>query len=64
LASAEFALNSTKTTATGYSPFFVIYGKEPSLPIDNAMSAVKDCTVPAVETRIEQMRIVHLDVVD
>ena len=62
MASAEFALNSTKAAATGYSPFFVIYGKEPSFPIDNAMSAVKDCTVPA-ETRIEQICSVYLDVI-
>jgi hypothetical protein len=57
-------MNSTKAAATGYSPFFVVYGKEPSLPIDNALSAVKDCTVPAVNIRIEQMHKVYKDVVD
>ena len=52
LSSAEIALNSTKAASTGYSPFYVVYGREPTLPIDTALNAVRDCTVPAVSERV------------
>lgn len=45
---AEFSLNSTKSASTKYSPFFVLYGREPTLPVDLAVRAVTDCKVEAV----------------
>ena len=30
---AEFAINSTKSASTKYSPFFVLFGFEPMLPV-------------------------------
>ena len=33
----EFALNSTFSQSTGYSPFFMLYGQEVPLPFDHAL---------------------------
>ena len=44
----EFALNSTKSASTGYSPAFVVYGREPVLPLEHALRAVTDCPVQLV----------------
>ena len=46
---AEFALNSTIHVAHGKSPFLVVYGREPSLPLDTAIGQLSDNQVQAVD---------------
>ena len=41
----EFALNSTKSAATGYAPAYVLYGREPAVPLEHAVRSVTDCPV-------------------
>ena len=41
----EFALNSTKSAAMGYTSAFVLYGREPVLPLEHAVRSVTDCPV-------------------
>ena len=38
----EFALNSTKSASTGYTPAIVLYGCEPVLPVEHAVRDVTD----------------------
>ena len=38
----EFALNSTKSASTGYTPAMVLYGREPVLPVEHAVRDVTD----------------------
>ena len=38
----EFALNSTKSASTGYTPAMVLYGHEPVLPVEHAIRDVTD----------------------
>ena len=38
----EFALNSTKSASTGYTPAMVLYGREPVLPVEHAVQDVTD----------------------
>ena len=41
----EFALNSTKSASTGYTPAMVLYGCEPVLPVEHAVCDVTDAPV-------------------
>jgi hypothetical protein len=45
LPAAEYAMNSTRSAATGKTPFEVVYGRLPLLPVDASVSAVTDCKV-------------------
>ena len=53
---AEFALNSTKSAATGYTPAFVLYGCEPMLPLEHAVRQVIDCPVASVSDKVSRMQ--------
>ena len=52
---AEFALNSTKSAATGYTPAYVVFGHEPVLPLDHAVRKVTDCAVESVTVCVQRM---------
>ena len=53
---AEFALNSTKSAVTGYTPAFVLYGHEPMLPFEHAVRQVTDCPVASVSDKVSRMQ--------
>ena len=38
----EFALNSTCSASTGISPAYVVFGHEPTLPLEHTVYAVSD----------------------
>ena len=42
LPTCEFALNSTCSASTGISPAYVVFGHEPTLPLEHAVRAVTD----------------------
>src|SRR6185312_13551201 len=42
LGAAEIAINSGKHASTGYSPFYLNHGFEPSLPLDRALRLATD----------------------
>ena len=41
----EFAINSTISQSTGYSPFFILYGQEVPLPFNHALAKPSDITM-------------------
>ena len=41
----EFALNSTKSASTGYTPTMVLYGRELVLPVEHAVRDVTDAPI-------------------
>jgi hypothetical protein len=49
---AEFAVNDSVNPATGYSPFYLAFGQNPSSPLDNA---VGDVLVPAAQSSLADM---------
>ena len=52
----EFALNSTYSASTKQSPAFVVFGREPNLPLDIAVCNVTDSWVQAAVDRITSMQ--------
>lgn len=59
---AEFALNSTKSVSTSFSPFYVLYGREPTLPTELAVRRVTDCKVESVVQFVSRMAEIVRDV--
>ena len=51
---AEFALNSSVSPATGYSPYYLAYGQQPSTPLDIAAGGA--ALVPAADASAQGMR--------
>lgn len=62
LQQAAFALNSTVHAAHSFSPFHIIYGIEPTLPIDLAMQGLSSNNVQSVDDFI-RMRQSCIDAV-
>jgi len=58
LPALELAVNSKIQASTGASPFYLVYGKEPRLPIDCVLDTVhsQPSMVPAVENRLQRMQ--------
>ena len=47
----EFALSSSRSATTGYLPAYVVYGREPVLPLEHALQAVDNFKVLSVAER-------------
>ena len=48
----EYAINSTITQTTGYSPFFMLYGQEVPLPFNHAPENPSDGTMQPETTSL------------
>ena len=55
----QFALNSTRSATTGFSPAVVVFGREPTLPMEHDVRAVTDGQVESVAHRLERMTLVN-----
>ena len=51
----EFSLNSSYSATTGCSPAYVVYSREPVLPLEHALRAAVDCKVKRVAERVHAM---------
>ena len=51
----EFALNSTCSASTGISRAYVLFGREPTLPLEHAVRAITDGPVQSVTDRVANM---------
>ena len=52
-------LNSTRSATTGFSPAVVVFGREPTLPMEHDVRAVTDGSVESVAHRLERMTLVN-----
>lgn len=59
LTAAEIAINNSEQSSTGFTPFFLNYGRHPHLPLNTAMRDVGLCNNPAAAETVEQL---HQDI--
>ena len=55
----QFALNSTRSATTGFLPAVVVFGREPTLPMEHDVWAVTDGQVESVAHRLEHITLVN-----
>jgi hypothetical protein len=55
LSSVEIAYNNSKQASTGYTPFYLNYGQEVHLPIDEAIRPARVSTNPEAAGRIQRL---------
>lgn len=55
LTGVEIAINSSKQSSTGFSPYYLNYGQEVNLPLDVALQSAKESLVPAAADIIQQL---------
>ena len=64
LAHAEFAYNRSPTYATGHSPFEVVYGVNPFVPLDLIPLPKDELVHQDAETKLKSMMKLHQQVHD
>lgn len=56
LTTVEIAVNNAQQASTGFSPFYLNYGQEVSLPLDRAVSGLLPPNNPSAVDRIRQLK--------
>lgn len=56
LAVAELAINNAKQASTGYTPFYLNYGQEVQLPLDQAVAGLLPSNNPEAAERIQRLK--------
>jgi len=56
LTMAELAVNNAQQTSTGFSPFYLNFGQEVSLPLDRAIAGLLPAKNPDAADRIRQLK--------
>ena len=57
-------MNTSPNASTRYSPAYVVFGRNPTFPLEAAVRKVVDCKVPSVSERIRAMADVVKQVQD
>ena len=56
LPALEMAYNNAKQASSGFTPFYLNYGREVRLPLDGAIDAARRCNNPEAEQRIRRLQ--------
>jgi hypothetical protein len=56
LSAAELAVNDAVHASTGFTPFYLNYGQDVSLPLDRAIAGLRPSTNPVAAERIQRLR--------
>jgi hypothetical protein len=56
LAAAELAFNNSRHASTGFTPFYLNYGQEVQLPLDQAIAALRPTNNPEAAARIRRLQ--------
>jgi hypothetical protein len=57
LAVAELAINNAKQASTGFTPFYLNYGQEVQLPLDQAVAGLLPSNNPEAAERIRRLQV-------